>query len=219
MLLAHKNKWALVLTWKKYLTSYVLCLALFGLPGVNADFFILHQIPYAHLSQWGKLWNYYNNIFFYFRAGENFQEDESHQCVYCTKPFSCLSELKSHLKEIHPRATPYICSQCTRAFGRRIDLERHFRSHTGEKPFSCSECTKSFAQLGSLQRHSRVHTGGKPFICSYCTKSFAQSGHLQTHVRIHTGEKPFGCLACMKSFARSDKLQQHIKRHHPESAS
>jgi uncharacterized Zn-finger protein len=216
--------------------SYVLCLALFRLPGVNVDF-CLPFIKYLKLifrsgiipneefvlldfsGTRGENCENTTIIFFFFRAGENIQEDESHTCVYCTKPFSCSSELVSHLKEIHPRATPYSCSQCTRAFGRKIDLERHFRSHTGEKPFSCSECTKSFAQLGSLQRHVRVHTGGKPFICPYCTKSFAQSGHLQTHVRIHTGEKPFGCLACMKSFARSDKLQQHIKRHHPESVS
>ncbi len=113
-------------------------------------------------------------------------------CVYCT-----ILNLKAFLKKSIPNQTPTV----------KIDLERYFRSHTGQKPHSCSECTKSFAQLGALQRQFRVHNGGKPVSFPYCTKSVSESGHLQTYVRIHTGEKPFGCLACTKPFARSDKLQ------------
>jgi uncharacterized Zn-finger protein len=107
------------------------------------------------------------------------------------------SELESIFKKSLLEQTPTV----------KIDFERYFRSHTGQKPHSCSECTNSFAQSGALQRQFRVHSGVKPVSCSYCTKSVSESGHLQTYVRIHTGEKPFGCLACTKPFARSDKLQ------------
>lgn len=53
------------------------------------------------------------------------------------------------------------CAVCERLFSgpkRRFLLERHARTHTGERPFRCPFCPLRFSQSGNLARHARrVH--------------------------------------------------------------
>lgn len=57
------------------------------------------------------------------------------------------------------RTRPFSCSQCGERFGRRFNLRRHMRTHTGERPFTCSFCARGFKQRKNLVKHARVHTG------------------------------------------------------------
>lgn len=61
---------------------------------------------------------------------------------------------------------PFSCSECGETFGRRFNLKRHMRTHTGERPFTCSVCARSFKQRKNLVKHMRFHTGTSSHICS-----------------------------------------------------
>ncbi|XP_039648879.1 zinc finger protein 135-like [Perca fluviatilis] len=108
-----------------------------------------------------------------------------------------------------PESNPFRCSVCPKTFNRRGNLNKHMRTHTGEKPFSCSLCGKMFCQKAGLDYHLKTHTGEKPFSCSVCGKAFRNKGAVTFHMVKHTGVKAFSCGVCGRRFFWRFQLKRH----------
>uniref|UniRef100_A0A3Q2YJV3 C2H2-type domain-containing protein n=1 Tax=Hippocampus comes TaxID=109280 RepID=A0A3Q2YJV3_HIPCM len=148
-----------------------------------------------------------------FSQSENEKPASFHTCSVCGKDFPYASKLQRHLRT-HSGERPFPCSMCNKRFPEKGLLMIHERVHTGEKPYPCTFCEKRFASQGELRLHRRTHTGERPYHCSICLKSFSRHWHLKTHLdRTHTGERPYQCSFCDKRFALSGTLVRHERLH------
>uniref|UniRef100_A0A0P4WBM6 C2H2-type domain-containing protein n=1 Tax=Scylla olivacea TaxID=85551 RepID=A0A0P4WBM6_SCYOL len=55
------------------------------------------------------------------------------------------------------RKWKYECIYCNKSFPTRWGLDRHTRTHTGEKPYTCNICHRNFNEQSNYQRHFRRH--------------------------------------------------------------
>lgn len=58
---------------------------------------------------------------------------------------------------VYDSTRPFPCGHCAKNFKRQDDLNRHMRTHTGEKPFACTECEKRFMRSDHLKKHLKIH--------------------------------------------------------------
>ncbi|VEN45852.1 unnamed protein product [Callosobruchus maculatus] len=139
-------------------------------------------------------------------------------CGHCSKPFSNVDSLRSHIKAFHkgqPRKPyTYVCQKCGKTFKQKALLEAHMSTDCdSESRFMCHVCNKSFSTRHTLWSHMRLHVAEKGFKCGFCDKGFHWKGQLKVHERSHTGEKPYTCLFCPSSFAYRDSLVTHSTLH------
>lgn len=66
-----------------------------------------------------------------------------------TNPVSVVSAVNSRKPAIP-------CLFCAKGFTKKAILERHMRTHTGERPFSCDVCNKRFTRKDYLRHHACI---------------------------------------------------------------
>lgn len=115
------------------------------------------------------------------------------------------------------------CYVCDKEFEPRI-LERHMRSHTGERPYLCDQCPFRCSQIGNLNKHrALVHRKLSDKAvervlkhkCDKCQKRFYDSAHLKRHKLTHFDKtvKHYACPICKKTFRFDSGLQRHMQLH------
>ncbi|KAM8910750.1 uncharacterized protein AB9W97_006962 [Spinachia spinachia] len=124
------------------------------------------------------------------------------------------------------------CALCGKYFGRRVDMERHVRSHSEDRPYNCCFCEKKFKNPYVLKRHqleickSRelkrpkksepARSNPQPEagaaegkVCPVCSRILPCTADIAKHLRSHTEERPFICVSCEKGFKYKDTLKKH----------
>lgn len=141
-------------------------------------------------------------------------------CLVCGKTFKSEHWLGKHIRRKHRKDCEdhsFHCSQCSKMFKTRDQLEYHSVRHAEVKPFSCEVCGKSFMREKGLINHKRIHEG-TGFMCDVCGKSFVSPRVLEDHSSIHTGERPHVCDVCGKSFRLRANLRNHRQVHNARKA-
>jgi len=80
------------------------------------------------------------------------------------------------------------CGMCGEMYDTEADLAEHVLGHLSEvKSNICLVCSRHLAPMSSMEKHLRTHTGEKMATCSVCSKKFGEAYNLKSHMRIHTG--------------------------------
>lgn len=108
----------------------------------------------------------------------------------------------------------YNCNICARKFTNAGDLADHQKTHENEnRPFICTECSRCYANKNQLNVHiMRVHRKDEASMheCELCSKTFMAAWELRVHERSHSDEKIASCPLCERSYKSTNDIKKHM---------
>ncbi|XP_032672620.1 zinc finger protein Xfin-like [Odontomachus brunneus] len=162
------------------------------------------------------------------RARKSFPNPSSHsssksqgnlQCQVCNDKFNDVTELRTHLWDIHcaknkPEKSisndELQCELCTNVFPDKTILAAHMKWHKANpilsdvhKTYTCDVCNKSYSSKKVLWKHKRLHKA--TFVTSMKFQSLAKKPASQ-----------FLCTICRKVFSSGQSLQRHRLNFHSD---
>ncbi|XP_055618937.1 zinc finger protein 426 [Toxorhynchites rutilus septentrionalis] len=137
------------------------------------------------------------------------------KCDICGHMFSTSKILSKHIKTVHHKIKPFICSVCGYKSARKVTLTIHMRQHSGQKPLECKECTFRTADPSALKYHEKRHSKDKWYECKFCGLLTIQASALKTHIRSnHPKEyESMKCDLCNFSSVNPELLARHKSDH------
>ncbi|XP_049882151.1 zinc finger protein 616-like [Pectinophora gossypiella] len=168
------------------------------------------------------------------------------RCFMCSKSWTELSELKTHVLTDHKG--PYVCPHCKNTFPKIIDFGNHTKTYHPEvegqsvldvleafsrlvQEWKCDECNLQFLEpdkfaLHQIEKHSPELKAQRQYQCPDCRRVFVSQKGLTSHRRIHHSvetleetkvqEMGIMCLECRKICKDMTALTSHMRFHSPE---
>ena len=120
---------------------------------------------------------------------------------------------KRTLTQPRSRKTLHKCPHCPYSTKKNSYLQRHLRTHKGEKPYCCEVCGRCFAQSSTFCSHM--------YAMHYATRAATDqatqvSKNKKSKRRIfrQVGGKPYSCKKCDRCFAHCGSLHKHMRKIH-----
>lgn len=137
------------------------------------------------------------------------------KCDICGHMFSTSKILSKHIKTVHHKIKPFICSVCGYKSARKVTLTIHMRQHSGQKPLECKECPFRTADPSALKYHEKRHSKDKWYECKFCGLLTIQASALKTHIRLnHPKEyESIKCDLCNFTSVNPEMLARHKSDH------
>jgi uncharacterized Zn-finger protein len=89
---------------------------------------------------------------------------KSFKCNLCLQGYKYQKSLDIHMVKAHgigdakipERVKKFFCSACPKSYFANNKLQKHIRSHTGERPFRCPACDKCFIDKSYIKQHLKT---------------------------------------------------------------